>query len=88
MIKKFQKPWLENPRIFSLSALGKEHDTLLKTLHGFTEDVSRGYKVKIYTFNVISIQNLRSYERDGKASTMYTITMKKTNLLESVSRIH
>jgi hypothetical protein len=45
MITKFQKPWLENQRIFSLSALGKEHDQLLKTLHGFTEDVSQGSKV-------------------------------------------
>ncbi|XP_046641989.1 cytochrome P450 4C1-like isoform X2 [Daphnia pulicaria] len=41
MITKFQKPWLENQRIFSLSALGKEHDQLLKTLHGFTEDIIR-----------------------------------------------
>ncbi|XP_046636787.1 cytochrome P450 4C1-like isoform X1 [Daphnia pulicaria] len=40
-VERFQKPWLKNPRIFSLSALGREHDQLLKTLHGFTENVIR-----------------------------------------------
>ena len=41
IIEQFQQPWLEKPWIFSLSALGKEHDQLLKTLHGFTEGVSQ-----------------------------------------------
>ena len=40
LVKKFQQPWLGYPKIFSLSALGKEHDRMLKTLHGFTENVS------------------------------------------------
>jgi hypothetical protein len=40
IIEQFQQPWLEHPWIFSLSALGREHDQLLKTLHGFTESVS------------------------------------------------
>ena len=34
-------PWLRNPTILSLTALGKERDQLLKTLHGFTEEVSQ-----------------------------------------------
>lgn len=41
IIEQFQQPWLENPWIFSVSALGKEHDQLLKILHGFTEGVSQ-----------------------------------------------
>ena len=52
----------------------------------------KAYRVDVRRKQIVSKnqsqQNLRSYERDGKASTMYTITMKKTNLLESVSRIH
>ncbi|XP_046450414.1 cytochrome P450 4C1-like isoform X3 [Daphnia pulex] len=35
----FQMPWLKNPTILSLTALGKERNQLLKTLHGFTEEV-------------------------------------------------
>jgi hypothetical protein len=39
--EQFQQPWLRNPTILSLSALGKERNKLLKTLHGFTEEVSQ-----------------------------------------------
>ncbi|EFX88388.1 hypothetical protein DAPPUDRAFT_311386 [Daphnia pulex] len=37
--EQFQQPWLRNSTILSLSALGKERNQLLKTLHGFTEEV-------------------------------------------------
>ncbi|XP_046642004.1 cytochrome P450 4C1-like [Daphnia pulicaria] len=39
IVQQFQQPWLEIPWIFSVSALGREHNRLLKILHGFTEDV-------------------------------------------------
>ncbi|XP_057367282.1 cytochrome P450 4C1-like [Daphnia carinata] len=39
LVEQFQNPFMRNPTIFSFTALGKEHDQLLKTLHGFTENV-------------------------------------------------
>ncbi|XP_032789185.2 cytochrome P450 4C1 [Daphnia magna] len=39
LIEQFQNPFMRNPTIFSFTALGREHDQLLKTLHGFTESV-------------------------------------------------
>ncbi|KAI9563271.1 hypothetical protein GHT06_010729 [Daphnia sinensis] len=41
VVEKQLQPWLENPWLFSLSTLGREHNQLLKTLHGFTKDVIR-----------------------------------------------
>jgi hypothetical protein len=41
----FQQPWLGNPIIRSFSTLRKEHDQLLKTLHGFTEEVNLQYAI-------------------------------------------
>ncbi len=40
ILKQFQQPWLRNQKVFALTALGREHDQLLKTLHSFTDDVS------------------------------------------------
>jgi hypothetical protein len=40
-------PWLRNPTILSLTALGKERDQLLKTLHGFTAEVSQYFMMKL-----------------------------------------
>ncbi|XP_057367283.1 cytochrome P450 4C1-like [Daphnia carinata] len=39
LVERFQNPFMRNPTIFSFTALGKEHERLLKTLHGFTESV-------------------------------------------------
>ncbi|KAI9563272.1 hypothetical protein GHT06_010730 [Daphnia sinensis] len=39
LVEKFQNPFMANPTIFSFTALGREHDQLLKVLHGFTESV-------------------------------------------------
>ncbi|EFX88228.1 hypothetical protein DAPPUDRAFT_311767 [Daphnia pulex] len=39
MVEQYMQPWLRNPTIFSLSSLGREHNRLLKTLHGFTKEV-------------------------------------------------
>ncbi|KAI9563270.1 hypothetical protein GHT06_010728 [Daphnia sinensis] len=41
LIEQFQNPFMRNPTIFSFTALGREHDRLLKILHGFTESVIR-----------------------------------------------
>ncbi|KAK4025904.1 hypothetical protein OUZ56_014940 [Daphnia magna] len=41
LVEKMLKPWLEHPLMFSLSALGREHNQLLEILHGFTENVIR-----------------------------------------------
>ncbi|KAI9563274.1 hypothetical protein GHT06_010732 [Daphnia sinensis] len=41
IMEKMQKPWLNYPWIFSQSALGREHNRLLETLHAFTEGVIR-----------------------------------------------
>jgi hypothetical protein len=43
-------PWLKNPTILSLTALGKERNQLLKTLHGFTEEVSQYFVIKPHNF--------------------------------------
>jgi hypothetical protein len=48
--EQFRLPWLRNPTILSLTALGKERDQLLKTLHGFTEEVSQYYMIELLSF--------------------------------------
>lgn len=39
ILEKMLRPWLEHPWVFSKSALGREHDQLLGTLHAFTDGV-------------------------------------------------
>ncbi|KZS08909.1 Uncharacterized protein APZ42_027005 [Daphnia magna] len=41
ILEKMLRPWLEHPWVFSKSALGREHDQLLGTLHAFTDGVVR-----------------------------------------------
>ena len=37
--ERLGKPWLANDLIFSFTPIGREHEQLLKIVHGFTEDV-------------------------------------------------
>ena len=39
-LERFGKPWLANDVIFEFTPLGRQHNRLLKIVHGFAENVN------------------------------------------------